>query len=276
VQAFVSTRRSEDSWGEILEWWRACKERATVLFAEQAPGLKVTVGGAVTNPSAGVFNRTFSGELDLDREVWPLEAGTAVGTTRLASVTSTAEAVGVISTFIGVSHEGTNVDLRCEIFGFDDYPLTASTELRGLLERHVEVFPADFGNVAPDNGSGRTRLEMALRRPAATGRAEAREVLRGYGWTTYIPGALAPVVLSSLEGAPGMVIREPGAGGLVVVAGDRIEAYQEDHMNDLFQYLAPVLSGGEPRIQRPRQGLPPEWLVARDARDVAGYGMGPT
>lgn len=273
MEAFVSIPLDgETDRSQGTAWYGLCADRIGELFDNRDGDLTLYCGGAAVDPWAGKGEVTWLGERSPSDLSLSFGSDMHFGETRFISESRAMTPESKATTLVDVSEGATHMRLACRLFGVSHIGVEgAAKALQDVVVEYASRYPVDFGNVAPDNSAGRTVLERALSRPEATARAQAREVLRGYSWTTLVPASLVRVVKPSLEPSTLLTWRDLPTGALLIEAGRSIDQYEESVMTELFERVAPVLPSGLPRVRPPREGLPPQWVVPRDARDVAPF-----
>lgn len=147
----------------------------------------------------------------------------------------------------------------------------------GLLRRFADVSDPAYGESGYDDGLLRPKTVLeALVGPPWRSYGDtvktARQVLRGYGWITVIPGELAPAV----GGAAGLraldrfadVARLP-AGGVWLQATADYTDYSAESAENLVRALAPILPPGRPNLNYGRTGVPYKVALV-DPSDASG------
>ncbi len=127
-----------------------------------------------------------------------------------------------------------------------------------------ELNPA-FARIEHDAFSDWSNVEVALMRDLDESLLEGRDFLRGYAWVTVCPRELATRLggHEALEasGAFHRVVPVQG-GGVLLQASETSSGYTDLVMERVFEALAPVLPGGEPRAD---PAHPNVRFVPRDA-----------
>lgn len=279
LEAWASAPLRSTSRNEADAWFARSFELVPDLFPELA-GQRVSLGGWYSDDAAGVERHTRG-------LVLPSEAGLSFGpglTYSTSAHVGPETAWGPPSEDVednrppgGLAHaaanlwgKGDHLDLTLSAACVVSDVNVVAEVLSRHLQDHCAVWSASFGNVAPDNSPGRTRLEQSLGRPSELGRTEAADLLRGYAWRTIVPGPLARGIQSRVEDA-GLESAPLAHGSMLVGAPGSVREYHPRMTARVFESLAPVLPPGKPRIFRDPSGEYPKWLDPRDARDIRGW-----
>ncbi len=204
--------------------------------------------------------RGLSGFWSLDRDVRRVAVG---------------ECSGMIASFscgIGPRHSWVSFMINAWYRGSADglIPDLAQQQLVDFVGAFSEQAHASFANIADDNDSGQTALEVFLPRNPVDSVLQSLDVLRGYSWVTVCP----PNVVERLGGAEALEasgafveVRPLGYGAVLLRATERFEQYDDAAMARVFHALAPALPPGKPKKIRIFDGQPTPRLVYEDSAD---------
>ncbi|TDD58902.1 hypothetical protein E1263_17110 [Kribbella antibiotica] len=189
----------------------------------------------------------------------------------LSMVDESDEHVGSVEITVIDEHAGLPGQVRLTVNARTPELLDPGSDERWMsfLADAVGSRSVDYGQVILDgNINHATSLDMAVRRIFIHSIEESSKYLRGYGWITLCPAALAARLGdgAGLEASAAFVaVRTLASGDVLLLATATPQEFDQEALRRVWRALAPVLPPGKPKV---KVGYERNEVVLEDAATV--------